>query len=198
VPLLCSDVNRDAITIQKVSNPTAGTLGEINQATDSVFYNPFLNFTGSDSFRIRAVARGIASAPATVSLSVPAPRKRRKPIRVAVAFSYLAYSDKTVLGKLQVRRVPRGARLRATCRVRGHKCSGKARKAFLKKRARGKVSLKSRFVGVDLPIGAKITIVVTKPRTVGAVKILTMRPRLAPKVTTRCLRPGAKKPRRKC
>jgi Lactonase, 7-bladed beta-propeller len=199
VPLPCSDVNHDAITLQKVSNPAAGTLGEINQATDSVFYNPFLNFTGRDSFRFRAVARGIASAPATVVIDVPKPRRPKpKPVRVDVGFSYLAFSNRTVLSKLQVKRVPRGARVRATCRVRGHKCSGKAAKAFLKKRARGTVSLAKRFVGVDLPIGARITIVVTKPRAVGAVKILTMRPRKAPKVTTRCLPAGGKKPRKRC
>jgi hypothetical protein len=198
IPLTCSDRNGDAIVRSIAEAPRAGTLGSIDQTAGTVFYNPFNRYSGQDRFTFRATAAGLAGAPASIAITVPKPRKKRKRIRVDVAFSYLAYSDKTVLSKLQVKRVPRGARVRATCRVRGHKCSGKAAKAFLKKRARGKVSLAKRFVGVDLPIGAKITIVVTKRRTVGAVKILTMRPRLAPKVTTRCLRPGAKKPRRRC
>jgi hypothetical protein len=173
IPLTCSDRNGDGVVRSIVADPRAGTLGAIDQAAGSVFYDPFSNFSGSDHFTFRAIAAGLAGAPATVTITVPARRRRPpKPVRVEVGFSYLAYSNKTVLGKLQVKRVPRGARVRATCRLRGHECSGKARKAFLKKRARGKVSLASRYVGVDLPIGTRITIVVTKPRAVGAAQVL--------------------------
>jgi Big-like domain-containing protein len=199
IPLTCSDRNGDAITRTIVQTPAAGTLGSINQASGNVFYDPFSNFAGSDRFTFRGTAAGLVSAPATIAVTVPRPpRKPPKPVKVEVGFRYLGYSDKTVFKKLQVKKVPRGARLRATCAFRGHKCPGKAARAFTKKRARGTVSLASRFVDVELPIGAKITIVVTKPRAIGAVKILTMRPRLEPKVTTRCLRPGAKKPKKRC
>lgn len=198
IALTCSDRNGDAVTRSIVAAPGAGTLGAINQASGSVFYDPFSNYSGTDRFTFRATAAGLSSTPATIAVTVPAPPRKRIRVRVGVSFSYLAYSDKTVLSKLRLKIKPRGARIRAVCTAHGRKCGGKANKAFLKKRSPRSVSLAKRFVGVDLPIGAKITIVVTKPRAVGAVKILTMRPRLAPKVTTRCLPPGAKKPKKRC
>jgi DNA-binding beta-propeller fold protein YncE len=73
IPLICADANGDPITLQKLSNPAAGTLGEVSQATRSVFYNPFADFTGRDAFTYRGVARGIASPPATMSLTVAPP-----------------------------------------------------------------------------------------------------------------------------
>jgi hypothetical protein len=72
--LNCSDANQDQITLQKVANPLAGRLADVfDQAASRIFYDPFSGFTGSDSFTFRGVARGIASAPATVGLRVAAP-----------------------------------------------------------------------------------------------------------------------------
>ena len=53
IPLACADANGDRFTVEKVGLPAAGQLGEIVN-NDSVFYSPFANFTGSDSFTIRA------------------------------------------------------------------------------------------------------------------------------------------------
>ena len=50
------------------------------------------------------------------------------------------------------------------------------------------------FEGKRLPVGAKLTVQVTKYGTIGAVKTLTIRRRKAPSVTTRCLPPGATAP----
>ncbi|WP_037495308.1 MopE-related protein [Solirubrobacter soli] len=71
--LNCSDVNGDTMTIEKVGAPAAGQVGEIVNST--VFFNPFGNFLGVDSFTYRAVtpARGVASPPATVRVNVVSP-----------------------------------------------------------------------------------------------------------------------------
>jgi WD40 repeat protein len=75
-PLACSDVNGQAITLEIVQAPTAGVLAAIDQTADTVRYNPFSGFSGSDSFTYRALAAGVASSAAQVTLNVaekPAP-----------------------------------------------------------------------------------------------------------------------------
>ncbi len=74
VPLNCTDVNGDAMPLQKVGAPNAGLLGEINNG--SLFYSPFNGYIGADSFTFRATtpARpGVVSNTATVNLSVAGP-----------------------------------------------------------------------------------------------------------------------------
>ena len=73
IPLSCSDLNGDPFTIQKVTAPPAGQVGEI--VNGSVYYNPFGSFVGSDSFSYRAVTsnRPVAGPAATVKISVAAP-----------------------------------------------------------------------------------------------------------------------------
>ena len=57
IPLACTDANGDRFTVEKVGLPAAGQLGEIVNG-GSVFYSPFANFIGSDSFTIRAKSSG--------------------------------------------------------------------------------------------------------------------------------------------
>ncbi len=193
IPLTCRDRNGDAVTRVIAQAPTAGTLGAVNQATGSVFYNPFRTFSGVDRFTYRGVAAGLAGPSATVSVTVPAgPKPKPKRIRgVTLAFGFAAFTDHTVLTKLAVKGVPRRSTVRVVC-----KCGGKAR-TFKKKRARGTVNLK-RFVNVRLPVGSRLTVTVTKAHTVGTAKLLRIRSRAAPKVTTRCLKPGSSKLRKRC
>jgi hypothetical protein len=103
-----------------------------------------------------------------------------------------------VLTKLTLKKVPRGSTVRAVCRFKGKRCDGKARKPFAKKRARGSVSLAKRFVGIDLKVGSRITVRVTKKGLVGAANVVTIRARKAPKIVSRCLKPGSKKLRKRC
>ena len=73
VQLTCSDVNQDPLTLEKVANPLAGRLADVfDQPAARIFYDPFSGFTGADSFTFRGIARGVASAPATISLQVAA------------------------------------------------------------------------------------------------------------------------------
>jgi hypothetical protein len=50
------------------------------------------------------------------------------------------------------------------------------------------------FEGKRLPVGAKLTIRVTKEGRIGAVKTLTIRKRKAPSIRTLCIPPGATRP----
>jgi hypothetical protein len=70
VNLSCSDPNGDAIALEKVAGPSHGTLGAIDQGTDSVVYTPAAGYTGPDSFTYRASDGAAQSAPATVSITV--------------------------------------------------------------------------------------------------------------------------------
>jgi hypothetical protein len=73
IAMPCSDINNDAITYSIVSQPSAGALaGSIDQATGSIFYNPFQGYVGADSFTFRATARGVQSNVATATLKVQA------------------------------------------------------------------------------------------------------------------------------
>jgi hypothetical protein len=82
IPLTCTDRNLDAFTIEKVGAPAAGQIGEI--VNNSVFFNPFGEFSGQDSFSYRAVtrARGVDGAPATVKVNVIAPEPTPAPTPV--------------------------------------------------------------------------------------------------------------------
>jgi DNA-binding beta-propeller fold protein YncE len=197
IPLTCSDRNGEPVARAIVQSPNAGTLGSINQGAGTVIYDPFSNFVGNDQFTFRATAGALTGAPASIAITIPGRANRPRRIRAGLAFTFNSFSDHTVLTKLVVRGVPRGGRVRAVCTFRGRRCGGKARRPLVK-RGRGSVSLASRFVGVDLRVGARITITVTKRGSIGAAKLMTIRSRKAPKIASRCLRPGSGKLRKRC
>ena len=90
VNLSCCDPEGDAITLEKVAGPSHGTLGAIDQGTDSVVYTPAAGYTGPDSFTYRASDGTATGAAATVTLDVTrAPAcdavSRTTPVGVAVA-----------------------------------------------------------------------------------------------------------------
>jgi streptogramin lyase len=157
---------------------------------------------GPKSFTVNAsdVAGNTASLTRTYTVVAPTPPPPPPGrIVVSLSFDFKAFKRFTTLTRLQVKKVPRGSTVKATCaKKKKKKCPGKARKAFTKRRARGTVSLKKRFVGVRLPVGAAITVKVTKPGLIGAVKILRIRKAAAPRVSDRCLPIGKKKPQRRC
>jgi hypothetical protein len=83
-----------------------------------------------------------------------------------------------------------GARVTAACRTKKNKRCTRTRDLA---RTASSVRLKG-FEGKRLPVGAKLTIQVTKDGMIGAVKTLTVRRRKAPSVKTLCLPPGATVP----
>ncbi len=96
--------------------------------------------------------------------------------RTSTRFKYLRVTD-----------VPRGATVTARCP------KGCSRKSYTKRNARGTVSLKP-LIRKRLKVGTTITVTVSRPGEIGAVKILKVRPRKDPSIKTRCLAPGAKRP----
>ena len=124
--------------------------------------------------------------------------KKPRRIRLRLSLDYRAFARHTVFTRFRVRGVPRGARVKATCRFRGGLCAGKARRSFTRRRANNTVDLAKRYVRVDLALGTRITLRVTKAHMIGAVRIVTIRSRKAPGVAKRCLPPGATKPRKRC
>jgi hypothetical protein len=117
---------------------------------------------------------------------------RPEQIVVTLAFFSSAKKKTTKFTTLQVKNVPLGATVTVTCKGKG--CpSGLKGKGFVKKNAFGTVSL-AKFIKKSLRAGDKITVVVSKPNAINAVKILTVRASKKPLITTRCQPPGASKP----
>jgi hypothetical protein len=105
-------------------------------------------------------------------------------IIVTIKYSYVATRRATTFKRLTVSGVPRGSTVRVTC------AKGCSRKSYVKRNARGTISL---MVMARKPIkaGSKLRVTVTKPGMTGAVKLITIRPRKEPSIATRCLAPGA-------
>jgi hypothetical protein len=71
------------------------------------------------------------------------------------------------------------------------------KKALVLRKRHGTVDLK-RIIAKPLRAGTKLQVLVTKPGSVAAVKLITVNRRKAPTIVTRCLKPGAKKPTAHC
>ncbi len=71
IPLSCSDLNFDPLTLAIIGTPPAhGTLGAIDQAAGTVLYTPVAGYAGPDSFSYKANDGALDSNTATVNLSV--------------------------------------------------------------------------------------------------------------------------------
>jgi hypothetical protein len=128
-----------------------------------------------------------APAPATptpVPTVTPGPRLRT--ISVTISYSHRSSRRSTRFSRLQVKGVPRGATVRVTC------AKGCSRKSYVKRNARGTVSIRA-VAGKALRVGTRIRVEVTAPNMIGAVKTLTVRSRNDPSIATRCLPPGARR-----
>jgi hypothetical protein len=126
----------------------------------------------------------------------PDPPARPRIQGVTLSYTFQAFRAFTRFSRLQVRNVPRGGTVTATCAFKGKRCAGKARRSYTVRRAGRTVNLKRRFVGIRLPAGTRITVTVKRPGAIGAVKVLTVRSRRPPTVVDRCLPPGARRPQR--
>jgi len=112
-------------------------------------------------------------------------------IVVTLTFSFHDANKKTTrISALTVNSVPTGATVSASCP------KGCAKKSLVIKNAKGNVSLKALAGKKPLKVKTKITVTVSKPGAVGAVKVLEVQKRKAPTVQSLCLPPGAAKPGR--
>jgi hypothetical protein len=124
--------------------------------------------------------------PQTIVITQPAPPAR---VLLDLAYSFTAGRTSTTLRNLVAEGEP-GARVTVTCRTRKNKRCTRTRDLA---RTAASVRLKG-FEGKRLPVGAKLTVRVTKDGMIGAVKTLTIRKRKAPSLKTLCLPPGASSP----
>jgi hypothetical protein len=144
-----------------------------------------------------------ALTPAAPAL-LPAPTTQRavstSPARIgalSLRVTSKAGRSGTTFRTLQVRNVPAGSTVRATCRTKRASQKKRCPRAFRKSAASGTVTLKG-FTRRRLPVGAVITITVAKPNAIGAAKVLTIRRGKAPRVVSRCLPAGSLRPAAAC
>ena len=110
-------------------------------------------------------------------------------IVVTLTFSYHDANKKTTrISALTVNSVPAGSTVSASCP------KGCAKKSLVVKNAKGNVSLKALAGKKPLKVKTKITVTVSKPGAVSAVKVLEVQKRKAPTVRSFCQPPGAKRP----
>ena len=98
----------------------------------------------------------------------PAPRLRT--INVTLSFAHTSALRSTRFTRLQVKGVPRGSTVRVTC------AKGCSRKSYVKRNARGTVSIRA-LARKPLRVGTRMRVEVTAPNMIGAVKTLTVRSR---------------------
>jgi hypothetical protein len=82
---------------------------------------------------------------------------------------------------------------RKTTTKKGKKKTTLVPKPLVTKNASGTVQL-TKLISKPLKAGTQLRVDVTKPGAIGAVKVMVVGKRKAPKVTTQCLPPGASKP----
>ena len=128
----------------------------------------------NDTFYLREVALPppppVATAPVTVPVPTPPPGTRRHPrVRVKITISWTYNRARTRLHRIQMSRLPRGARVTVTCA--GHGCPLKRRSA---KAAHVKL-LERRLQGTTYRAGDRLGITVSAPGRVSERARLTMR-----------------------
>ena len=122
------------------------------------------------------------------------PARTSDPEQIVITLAFFSTAKKTTtkFTTLQVKNVPFGATVKVTCSGKG--CpSGLKGKGFTKANAFGTVTL-AKFIKKPLRAGNKITVVVSKPNAIAAVKVLTVRASKKPLIATKCQPPGATKP----
>jgi hypothetical protein len=90
------------------------------------------------------------------------------------------------------RRVIRTPTTRLVCKPHHKRCKHKPAPA------RTNVDLTQLFSGRHLAAHTHLTFTLTKPRTIGAVYALTIRPGAPPSASNACLAPGSSKPGKGC
>ncbi|MDA0179921.1 hypothetical protein OJ997_06410 [Solirubrobacter phytolaccae] len=152
--------------------------------------------TWEPGFRSLGEPKPPADPPPVVVVPAPAPppvivSPTYVPKRLLVDLVAGAKAGKTstVFKTLTVKGVPAGATVTVTC------AKGCKRTSLTFRNVNGTVSLKALFAKRakqgTLKAGTKIRVAVSAPNMIGAVKTLTVRPKRAPTVATRCLAPGA-------
>jgi hypothetical protein len=126
-------------------------------------------------------AAPLVSTPADTLPDVPQ-------IEVALSFRFTSTKAATKLANLVVKNIPAGATVTVKC---PHGC---ARKTYRKVKRTGGKLLLTPVLKKKLAVGTEITVIVSKPGATSAVKVVKIRARKAPLVTTLCQPEGSSEP----
>jgi DNA-binding beta-propeller fold protein YncE len=195
----CSDADGDALGYELVTPPQRGTLGGL-QADGSVFYSPLTNLSGPDSFQFKAVANGLSSNVATVSLDVAAPPPPPPPpppggggalvrVDVPVRPFWARYPRYLQLRRMTVTKLPATATVEIRCKGKG--CPFAKRAVKIRD---GKANAAKGFKHAKLRRGTTVQVRILVPGMIGKVVVYTMPKKGFPIGRQRCLPPGATKP----
>jgi hypothetical protein len=122
-------------------------------------------------------------------------------VNVTLSFLFPSAASSTRFTVLQVKGVPSGSTVVATCKGKGcptKKVKGKKQNVvFTKKNASGTINL-TPFRNKALRAGAVLTVTVTKPGSFGMVKKLTVKKNKKPVLSTTCLQPNSTTAKASC
>jgi hypothetical protein len=201
----CSDPDGDALTYQKLTDPSRGTLAGVSG--NGVNYGPQPGTSGTDSFTYRAVGAGVASDPATAFVNVSTPPPPPPPpggggggaltvVPSTTSINSLAFAKFTKLVNLSVKNLQAGSTVTVTCKTKKKKQQKKGcaykKKRFTTSGARAKLNLRKPFAKKKIPVGTKITITITARGFLGKKITYTIRARKLPKSKVQCLSASGK------
>jgi hypothetical protein len=180
---------------------------------------PFAPCSGGNSHTIQAPSAGsyvfearatdltgnVEQTPARSAFTIPAPETAAVPgqpgptaaadalpdvpqVEIALSFRFTSTRAATKLAGLVVKHIPAGATVTVKC---PHGC---ARKIYRKLKRTGGKLLLTPVLKNKLAVGTEFTVIVSKPGATSAVKVVTIRARKAPLVTTLCQPEGASEP----
>jgi Big-like domain-containing protein len=133
------------------------------------------------------VSAPVLAPPVAGSGFVAAEPVQAPQILVALGFGFTSTARATKLMNFVVRNVPEGSSVTVTCP------RGCAKQRYTKRNVSGRLLLKP-VLKKKLKVGTEITVIVSKPGASSAVKVLTIRARMAPLVTTLCQPEGSSEP----
>ncbi len=136
--------------------------------------------TNNGTQAVSLSGRGVAASPPLVSVPL-------QTITVGVSYAYKSTRKATSFQKLVIKSVPAGSTITVTCK------KGCPRKRYVKRNAKGTVSIRAIVGRKHIKVGVTITVVVGHTGEIAAVKTIKIRKHKEPLVTTRCLPPGATK-----
>jgi 6-phosphogluconolactonase (cycloisomerase 2 family) len=203
VSLACGDPDGGDAVSFAVGGAANGTLSELSG--NSVLFTPNPGFFGQGIFDFSASdIDGGSSARATIDVGAPPPpprppRRLSQTIKTRWAFN----RTHTWVLRLQVVRVPRDVRVQVRCSApkrMGKKACPFKRKSAKPKRHLATVDLRKAMFRKrnKLRAGVSLQIRITARGAIGKVVTYKLRPARLPKSTSRCLRPGSSKPRKRC
>jgi hypothetical protein len=114
-------------------------------------------------------------------------------VEATLGFSFKNTSKGQRLASLVVKNIPSGATVRVTCTDKHCPSGLSKKKAYTKPNAPATLSL-ARFIKKPFKSATTLTVTVSKPGMITAVKVFKIHPPKAPVLLSQCQAPGATKP----